>query len=103
MTDSASPVRQVTAAEGVALAAAGHRVVDVREPHEWNAGHVAVATHIPLSDLPARYQAELPDPTQPLLLYCRSGARSARASAFLAARGYSAITNLADLTERWPG
>ncbi|HEX6139701.1 MAG TPA: ThiF family adenylyltransferase, partial [Candidatus Limnocylindria bacterium] len=103
MTDSASPVRQVTAAEGVALAAAGHRVVDVREPHEWNAGHVAGATHIPLADLPARYPAELPDPAQPLLLYCRSGARSGRAAAFLAARGYTAITNVADLIERWPG
>jgi sulfur-carrier protein adenylyltransferase/sulfurtransferase len=94
-------VRQVQAPEALRLAGAGHRVVDVREPFEWDAGHVAGATHIPLAALPARMEAELPDRSAPLLLYCRTGSRSGRAAQFLAARGYTSVVNLADHIERW--
>ena len=65
-------------------------VLDVREPVEWDAGHVAGAVHIPLMDLPARL-GELPDGR--LLVVCAVGARSARAVEYLLQLGHDA-TNL---------
>jgi molybdopterin/thiamine biosynthesis adenylyltransferase/rhodanese-related sulfurtransferase len=101
MAQPVPAVRQVRAAEAIELAGAGYRVVDVREPWEWRAGHVPGATHIPLGDLPARLEADLADRDERLLLYCRSGARSGRAAQFLAASGYRAVANLADLVDEW--
>ncbi len=94
-------VRNVDAAQALDLAHDGHRLVDVREPHEWRAGHVPGATLIPLADLPARGPVELPDRDAPILLYCRTGARSGRAAQFLARLGYSRVANLDDRIERW--
>jgi len=95
-------VRQLTVAQALELERAGHRLVDVREVWEWRAGHVANATHIPLGELPARLADELPDRDEPLVLYCRTGARSARAALYLAANGYRDVANVDDLIERWP-
>jgi molybdopterin/thiamine biosynthesis adenylyltransferase/rhodanese-related sulfurtransferase len=91
----------VQAAEALRLVEAGHRPVDVREPWEWNAGHIADALHIPLADLPARLEGALPDRDAPLLLYCRTGSRSGRAALYLASRGYRQVVNLDDHLERW--
>lgn len=93
--------RQVGVDEARRLREEGYRVVDVREPVEWSSGHIAGATHIPLGELPARLAVDLPDPDERLLLYCRSGARSARASAFLAANGYADVANLDALVTDW--
>lgn len=64
-------------------------LLDVREPDEWQAGHVAGAVHIPLADLPARLD-ELPAGGR-LVVVCRSGVRSARAVAWLAQNGHDAL------------
>ena len=85
--------RKVDIDEGFRLREVGHAVVDVREPVEWDAGHIPGALHIPLGQLPARL-AELPDRDAGILLYCRSGARSGRAAEFLVAQGYSNVANL---------
>lgn len=53
----------------------GYFMLDVREPDEWNAGHIPGATHIPLGELGERF-GELPT-DQPIIVYCRSGNRSA--------------------------
>jgi molybdopterin/thiamine biosynthesis adenylyltransferase/rhodanese-related sulfurtransferase len=101
MSRSAPAVRQLTVPQAIERARSGDRLVDVREPWEWAAGHVAGALHIPLGELPARL-AELPEPDTPIVLYCRSGARSGRAALFLAAQGYREVANVDDLIERWP-
>ena len=95
-------VREVEVDEGIRLREGGRIVVDVREPFEWDTGHVAGAKHIPLGDLAARMATELPDRSAPILLYCRSGARSARAAEFLAANGYTDVVNLKALIAGWP-
>jgi sulfur-carrier protein adenylyltransferase/sulfurtransferase len=95
-------VREVDVDEAIRLRAEGRTVVDVREPVEWQAGHVAGALHVPLGELPARVATELPDQTAPLLLYCRSGARSGRAAEYLVANGYTDVANLKGLIEAWP-
>jgi molybdopterin/thiamine biosynthesis adenylyltransferase/rhodanese-related sulfurtransferase len=102
MTDSAPPVRQVGLTEALDLAARGYRIVDVREPVEWNAGHVPGATLVPLADLPTRFEDEVPDRATPILLHCHSGARSARAAAYLAQRGYTDLANMAFVIDQWP-
>ncbi|HTT52096.1 MAG TPA: rhodanese-like domain-containing protein [Streptosporangiaceae bacterium] len=74
------------------------RLVDVREPKEWAAGHAPGATHIPLGDLSTRY-TEIPQ-DGPVYLICRSGARSNRAANALAGAGWDAL-NVSDGMQGW--
>lgn len=69
------------------LVAQGATLVDVRTPMEWEAGHVEGAVLIPLSDLGGRLH-EIPR-DRPVVVYCASGSRSARAAAVLGAAGYN--------------
>lgn len=63
-------------------------LLDVREPAEWQAGHVDGATHIPMGQLGAR-QDELPT-ERPILCICRSGNRSGTVTGALQRAGYDA-------------
>ncbi|MFD7445644.1 rhodanese-like domain-containing protein [Streptomyces sp. NPDC059909] len=73
------------------LGPGGSVLLDVREAHEWSAGHAPAAVHLPLSALDAG--AELPAPARgrPLVVICRSGSRSRHAARMLAARGLVAV------------
>jgi rhodanese-related sulfurtransferase len=73
-------------------------VLDVREDHEWAAGHIEGATHIPLGQLPVRV-GEL-DPAARTLVVCHVGGRSARATAWLHAQGHD-VVNLDGGMEAW--
>ncbi|TNC17967.1 rhodanese-like domain-containing protein [Georgenia sp. 311] len=75
----------------------GHAVLDVREQDEWDAGHAPGALHVPLGELPARLE-ELPE--EDLLVVCRSGGRSARATAWLNHHGFTA-RNLVGGMREW--
>ena len=81
------------------LAAA--QVVDVREVDEWNGplGRIAQSRLIPLGQLTAR-ALEL-DRTRPVVLACRSGARSAHAVTILQRLGFAHVANLAGGIIRW--
>jgi rhodanese-related sulfurtransferase len=63
-------------------------VLDVRLPDEWNAGHLAGATHIPLPELPARL-GDVPAGT--VWVHCASGYRAAVAASLLTRAGRSAV------------
>lgn len=65
-------------------------LIDVRERDEWEAGHIREAKLLPLSELQERMD-ELKGQPEPLVLICRSGNRSGKACAFLAAHGYSVV------------
>lgn len=73
-------------------------LLDVREQHEWAAGHAPGAVHVPLGELAARV-AEVPRDSL-VAVVCRSGHRSAQAAAWLAAHGYRAA-NVADGMQAW--
>ena len=73
--------------------AAGAKIVDVRTPAEFSAGHIHGAINIPLDEL-RRELKKLGKKNKPLLVYCRSGSRSGQAVAFLRGRGF---TNVLDL------
>ncbi|HET7388757.1 MAG TPA: rhodanese-like domain-containing protein [Nocardioidaceae bacterium] len=64
------------------------QVLDVREPVEWDHGHIAGARLVPLAQLPERLAEISPGRT---LVVCKVGGRSAQATAFLTAHGYDAV------------
>jgi rhodanese-related sulfurtransferase len=76
------------------------QILDVREPYEWDAGHIEGAIHIPLNEvLAGREQGRL-DRGRPVVVVCKTGNRSELATLMLQARGYDAH-NLEGGTERW--
>src|SRR3954454_8829025 len=64
------------------------QLVDVREPHEREAGHVGGSRHVPLAELTAA--APSIDPSKPVVFVCRVGARSSMAPCSFARAGYDA-------------
>ncbi|MGE0081567.1 MAG: rhodanese-like domain-containing protein [Thiohalomonadaceae bacterium] len=72
--------------------AGGIRLVDVRSPAEVAQGAIPGAVNIPLHLLPMRME-EFSGDTE-TVIYCRSGARSAQACAFLQAQGIQNVFNL---------
>lgn len=64
------------------------QLIDVREPQEWDAGRIAGAQRIGLSELSER--ASSIDGGRPIVFYCRSGSRSAMATQAFAQAGYDA-------------
>lgn len=69
-------------------------IVDVREPNEWDQGHIPGAMHIPVAQISLRL-SELEDfRNTPVVLQCRSGVRSAQAAAKLKSAGFTQLYNL---------
>ncbi len=71
----------------------GARLVDVRSPEEFAAGHLPGAINLPVQELDRRLQELLPK-DQPVVLYCRSGNRSGRAAGMLKKAGYERVHDL---------
>jgi phage shock protein E len=69
-----------------------HILLDVRTPEEFNEGHIAGAVNIPVQELTQRL-SEVPDDKE-IIVYCRSGNRSATASNILLENGFSAIYDM---------
>jgi hydroxyacylglutathione hydrolase len=78
---------------------AGAAIVDVRATPEWRAGHVAGSTHIPLGKLVAQMQDK--PRTQPVVLLCESGSRSAIGASLLATAGFTDVSNLTGGLDAW--
>jgi molybdopterin/thiamine biosynthesis adenylyltransferase/rhodanese-related sulfurtransferase len=74
-------------------------IIDVREPYEWEIGHIPGARLVPLS----RIAEEIPrlDKRRETILYCKVGARSLRAAHQLADAGVTDVRNLAGGILRW--
>ena len=66
------------------------QLVDVREPYEWEAGHVEGARHLELEHLAAN--AETIDRDRPVVFYCRVGSRSGMAAGAFRRAGYDAYS-----------
>jgi len=76
----------------------GATVVDVREPYEREAGHIAGTRHIELNSLSS--EAASLDRERPVVFYCRVGARSTMAAQALRAAGFEAYSMTGGLL-RW--
>jgi phage shock protein E len=98
-------VRQRMASEFIAptkahtLVADGAHLIDVRSPEEFASGHVDGARNIPHGEIAER-AAEVGAKDEPVVVYCRSGVRSARAKAALEAAGFTQVHNLGGMS-RW--
>ncbi len=90
---------EVSVAEALALRNAGAYVLDVREPSEWAAGHIADATLIPLGELASRVN-EVPRDRQ-VVVVCRSGNRSAQGRDVLLGAGHPSVTSMAGGMNDW--
>jgi molybdopterin/thiamine biosynthesis adenylyltransferase/rhodanese-related sulfurtransferase len=75
-------------------------VIDVREQHEWDEGHIPGAIHIPRGFLESRI-AGVAKPDQEVILSCASGNRSLLAGTTLREMGYSNVESLAGGFQRW--
>jgi rhodanese-related sulfurtransferase len=89
----------ITGGEARKLVQDGARLVDVRSPAEFAAGHIDGALNIPVQELERR-MAELEPQNEPIVLYCRSGNRSRSASRLLKSAGYTAVSDLGAMS-RW--
>ncbi|MBA2764404.1 MAG: rhodanese-like domain-containing protein [Thermoleophilaceae bacterium] len=71
------------------LAAGEIQLIDVREPHEWEAGRIEGARHVELTQLSS--EAASIDRGRPVVFQCRIGARSTMAAEAFRASGYEAF------------
>jgi len=80
----------------------GVRIIDVRRPEEFSAGHIPGAVCIPNEEIQAENFQGLDDKDQTLLIYCRSGRRSKEAARKLAELGYTSVLEFGGILD-WPG
>jgi molybdopterin/thiamine biosynthesis adenylyltransferase/rhodanese-related sulfurtransferase len=75
--------------------------LDVREPDEWQEGHLPSAIHVPRGNLESRIEALVPDKEREIVVYCAGGSRSAFAAKSLAELGYTNVSSLAGGFTDW--
>ena len=80
---------------------AGPLFVDVREPDEWEEGHIPGAVYTGRGRLEQRIEGLVPDKGRPLVVYCSAGNRSAFATKVLGDLGYTDVSNLAGGFAEW--
>jgi molybdopterin/thiamine biosynthesis adenylyltransferase len=78
-------------------------LVDVREKHEWNEGHIPGAVHVPRGYLELQVEEAVPDKDKTLVLYCAGGVRSLMAGATLQQMGYKNVVSMAGGFGAWKG
>lgn len=106
-------IHEIDAEQLLSLQAAGAPVVDVREPAEYASGHLPGAVNIPRGVLEFEIDGHpavncvtapaLAHRERSLVLYCRSGGRSALAAEALQRLGFAAVHSLAGGVQAWTG
>jgi len=79
----------------------GPLFLDVREPDEWQEGHVPGAVHVPRGNLEARVETLIPNKAREIVVYCAAGARSAFAAKSLSELGYESVISMAGGFSDW--
>src|SRR5688500_13268716 len=88
--------------EGARLNGDAPVVVDVREQHEWDEGHIPGAVHVPRRHLESRIEGAVRDREKPVVLYCASGNRSALAAHTLQSLlGYENVSSMTGGITLW--
>lgn len=75
-------------------------VLDVREPWELDAARIDGSKHIPMGDIPARFNQEL-DPEDHIVVVCHHGVRSLNVTAWLRQQGFEKVQSLRGGIDRW--
>lgn len=104
-TPTSTPVqyRKISAADAKARIDSGDDIIilDVRTQEEFNEGHIPGAILIPNETILDEQPALLPDLDAEILIYCRSGNRSAQAANKLIAMGYTDVVDFGGIID-WP-
>lgn len=79
----------------------GYVILDVRSEEEFAQKHIPGAVLIPDYEIESRSEGELPDKDQQILVYCRTGRRSAIAAKDLVGMGYTNVKDFGGITT-WP-
>jgi molybdopterin/thiamine biosynthesis adenylyltransferase/rhodanese-related sulfurtransferase len=95
-----SEIDELTSADAAARAD-GPVFVDVRDPEEWDEGHIPGAVHLPRGSLESRVERAVPERERPIVVYCAGGNRSAFAARTLAELGYERVFSLAGGFTDW--
>ena len=95
-------IREIAAADVKAMIERGDRVVclDVREPNEWNLGHLPNAVHLPRGNIESRIEGLVPRNAK-IVIYCARANRSALAADTLQVMGYTDVASLAGGWADW--
>ena len=98
-------IREIEIDEYRALEAKGDGLVliDVREDHDWERGHIPGAMHLGRGILERDIERTFADRNTPLVLYCGGGYRSALACDNLQMMGYTNVRSLAGGFREWSG
>ena len=101
---SAGSYRQISMDEAVDMMKkeSGYIILDVRRPDEYAAGHIPGAINLPNEDIGSNEIKILPNKSQLILVYCRSGRRSKEASEKLVKLGYTNIVEFGGILD-WKG
>ena len=96
--------RQITMDEAVVMMRdeKNYIILDVRRADEYAEGHIPNAINVPNEEIGTDDIPELPDKTQLILVYCRSGKRSKEASKKLVKLGYTNIVEFGGILD-WKG
>jgi len=97
---TACSTHRITPDKAKKMVEGGARLVDVRTPEEYGSGHLDGAVNIPVGELEGRL-GELEPKGKPVVVYCASGFRSARAARALAAAGFKDVGDLGAMDD-WP-
>ena len=88
VNDAKSRVKEIDIAAYQTMRREGHLLIDVREDHEWAAGHAAGAIHMSKGTIERDIETKVPDPSTKMVLYCGGGYRSALVADALRKMGY---------------
>jgi rhodanese-related sulfurtransferase len=104
--EEAFPYTTIGTDEAKRMVDAGVTIIDVRQPDEWNRGHIAEAILVPLNGIysfgKALKDLNLPE-DQEIIFTCAVGQRSASASEIAMVAGYKKVYNLANGMNGWVG
>ena len=93
---------KMTEAEKLIEEGTDYLIVDVRTKAEYDAGHIPGAILLPSEDIKEGKLDALPDQRQKMMIYCRTGRRSAASAEILAKKGYTNVCDIGGIVD-WKG
>ena len=101
VNEAKTRVQEIDIAAYQKLPAGDHLLIDVREDHEWAAGHAQGAIHLSKGIIERDIEARVPDKSTRMVLYCGGGYRSALVADALGKMGYTGAISLAGGWRAW--
>jgi len=92
--DKLSGFQTISPDEATRLYNDGAKLIDVRSETEYKTGFIGEAENLPISSFESKISKLEPHKEKPIIVYCQSGARSAKAAGILAKHGFTQVYNL---------